>query len=173
MSDSENQSVIPVGPHRHIAVTITIHYMTTIHAKNLAKVAPRSPYEKIGGFAIIARTIDKCRATIAGTNGEYHFDCPVDNLLFSFKGIKGADFKAYAAKGHTDAEIAQWVKDNGVPKADGEIKIWSDAFRKDYSYSTDPQKKDWFAGECKRLGLDPAKTTLFDYLEVDDKASFK
>ena len=147
--------------------------MNKINAKDLVKVAPRSPYEKIGGFAIIARTIDKCRATIMGTNGEYNFDCPLDNLLFSFKGIKGVDFKAYVAEGHSDKEISQWVKDNGTTKTKEEIKIWSDAFKKDFSYSTDLQKKDWFAGECKRLNLDPMKTTLFDYLEVDDKMSFK
>ena len=147
--------------------------MNNINTKDLTKVAPRSPYEKIGGFAIIARTIDKCRATIAGTNGEYHFDCPVDNLLFSFKGIKGADFKAYVAEGRSDEDVAQWVRDNGMPKTDEEIKVWSDAFKNDFSYSTDPQKKDWFAGECKKLNLDPMKTTLFDYLEVDDKATFK
>lgn len=146
--------------------------MTNIEPKDLTKVAPRSPYEQIGGFAIIARTIDKCRATIAGTNGEYHFDCPLDNILFSFKDIQGADFRAYVEKGHTDEEIAQWVKDNGVPKTDEEIQVWSDAFRTDFSYSTNPEKKDWFAGECARLGLDPMTTTLFDYLEVDDKVSY-
>jgi hypothetical protein len=147
--------------------------MNNITAKDLTKVAPRSPYETIGGFAIIARTIDKCRAKIAGTNGEYHFDCPLDNVLFSFKGIKGDDFKAYVSEGHTDEEIAKWVKDNGIAKSDAEIEAWSKSFRTDFSYSTDPAKKDWFAGECKRLNLDPMKTTLFDYLEVDDKASFK
>lgn len=146
---------------------------TNIEAKDLTKVAPRSPYDRIGGFAIIARTIDKCRATLAGTNGEYHFDCPLDNDLFGFKGIKGADFKAYVSEGHTDEEIAQWVKDNGTAKTDEEIKVWSDAFKTDFSYSTNPEKKDWFAGECNRLGIDPMTSTLFDYLEVDDKVSFK
>jgi hypothetical protein len=143
-----------------------------MESKDLTKVAPRSPYEKIGGFAILARAIDKCRAYIAGTNGEYHSDCPLDKVLFVFKGIEGADFKAYVEQGHTDEEIAQWVKDNGTPKTDEEINAWSDAFRTDFSYSTDPKKKDWFFGECAKLGLDPMTTTLFDFLEVDDKVSF-
>ncbi len=145
--------------------------MNKIIAKDLTKVAPRSAYERIGGFAIIARTIDKCRATLEGKNGEYHFDCPLDNVLFGFKGIKGDVFKAYVAEGHSDEEIASWLKTVGTPKTDAEIKAWSDAFKTDFSYSTDPNKKDWFIGECKRLGLDPMKTTLFDYLDVDDKAS--
>lgn len=145
--------------------------MNKIIAKDLTKVAPRSAYERIGGFAIIARTIDKCRATLEGKNGEYHFDCPLDNVLFTFKGIKGDVFKAYVAEGHSDEEIASWLKTVGTPRTDAEIKAWSDAFKTDFSYSTDPNKKDWFIGECKRLGLDPMKTTLFDYLDVDDKAS--
>ena len=141
-------------------------------AKDLTKEAPRSAYEKIGGFAIIARTIDKCEADLNGTKGEYHFNCPLDNMLFTFKGIKGEDFQVYVKEGHTDEEIAQWVKDHGTPKTDEEIAAWSDAFKTDYSYAHDPQKSGWFRGECIRLGLDPEKTTLFDYLEVEDKASF-
>lgn len=32
--------------------------------KDLTKEAPRSANDRIGGFAIIARTIDKCRAML-------------------------------------------------------------------------------------------------------------
>ncbi len=146
--------------------------MNNIDAKDLTKVPPRSAYERIGGFAIIARTIDKCRAFIAGTIGEYHFDCPVDNMLFGFKGIKGDDFKTYVEEGHTDEEIAEWVKNHGEPKTDEEIREWSDSFKTDFSYSSDSMdlgKRTWFAGECARLGLDPKTTTLFDMLDADDK----
>ena len=34
----------------------------------------------------------------------------------------------------------------------------------------DPERRDWFVEQVKPLGLDPAKTTLFDWLEADDKA---
>ncbi len=144
-----------------------------MQSKDLTKEAPRSPYEQIAGFAILARTIDKCRAFIAGTVGEYHFNCPLDKMLFSFKGIDADKFKEFVASGATDEEIGKWVSENGAPKTKEEIAKWSADFRKDFSYSTDPAKKDWFTGECKRLGLNPATTTLFDYLEVDDKDSFK
>ena len=146
--------------------------MENSNKTDLTKAAPRSPYARIGGFAILARTIDKCRTELAGTNGEYKFDCPLDNVFFNFKGIKGSDLKGCIAEGHTDEEIGAWVKSHGLPKTDEEIKAWSDAFKTDYSYSTNPEKKDWFNERCARYGLDPAKTTLFDYLEIDDKASF-
>lgn len=32
------------------------------------------------------------RTVLAGTNGEYHFDCPLDNF-FGFDGITDDDFK--------------------------------------------------------------------------------
>ena len=144
-----------------------------MNTKDLTKEAPRSPYERINGFAILARTIDKCRAVLGNVNGEYHFNCPLDKMLFSFKGIDAEEFKAFVATGASDEEIGEWVKSNGTEKTDEEISNWSDAFKSDFSYTTDPEKSSWFKGECARLGLDPEKITLFDYLEVDDKESLK
>jgi hypothetical protein len=36
----------------------------------------------------------------------------------------------------------------------------------------DPQKGAWFDSECQKLGLDGSKTTLFEWLEADDRASY-
>ena len=138
-------------------------------SKDLTKEAPRSAYEELNGYSILARAIDKGRATIAGTNGDFNFDCPVDNKLLSFTGIKGDDLKAELAAGKSDEEIGAWVKEKSVPHTDEEIAAWNESHHHDFSYSTDPQKSGWFNGECTRLGLDPAKTTLFDMLDEDDK----
>ena len=143
-----------------------------MEAKDLAVMAPRSPYETINGFAILARTIDKCRATIADTAGEYHFNCPLDKSLFEFKGINADEFKALVETGADDNAIGAWVMEHGTAKTEDEVKVWSDHFRSDFSYATDPNKSEWFKGECERLALNPATTTLFDYLDVDDKVSF-
>jgi len=43
-------------------------------AKDLTKEYPRSPRETLAGYLIAARTLDKCRAVLAGTAGEYHFN---------------------------------------------------------------------------------------------------
>ena len=160
--------------HWHI-LSVNIKKMTDVKelAKDLTKMAPRSAYERLAGFAIIARAIDKGRATIVGNNGEYNFDCPVDNMLFSFKGIEGNEFRAQLESGKSDEEIVEWFKQAGQSKTEEEAKEWSDRFKSDFSYSTNPEKKDWFRGECERLGLDPDKTTLFDMLDVDDKVTFE
>lgn len=143
-----------------------------MEAKDLGVMAPRSPYDRISGFAILPRTIDKCRSVIADMSGEYHFNCPLDKGLFGFKGIDADEFKAFVETGVDDDAIGEWVMTHGTPKTEDEIKAWSDAFKTDFSYSTDPNKSEWFKGECERLALNPETTTLFDYLEVDDKVSF-
>jgi len=145
--------------------------MSTITAKNLTKEAPRSPRIRIGGYVILGRTTDKCRALLDGNIGDYHFDCPLDNILFGFKGVKGDDFKKEVEKGANDEALALWLDNNGTPKSAEEIKAWGDGVE-GYSLVNDPEKKDFFVGECKKLGIDPAKTSLFDWLEADDKASF-
>lgn len=145
-----------------------------IHAKDLTKEAPRSAYQTLGGYAILARAIDKGRAHINGTNGEYNFDCPVDNMLFSFAGIKGEDFKKVLESGaDDDAAVAWFVEHSKVQDAE-EIKKWSEHHHSDFSYANHPDegKRAWFHGFCTSLGLDPMKTTLFDALDVDDKVTF-
>jgi hypothetical protein len=141
-------------------------------ARNLTKEAPRSPRIRIGGYAILARMADKGRASLNGTAGEYHFNCPVDNILFGFKGVTGAEVKAVLESGASDEQIADWLDTRGAPKTAAEVKAWSDTTEASRPYEN-PEHTEWFAGECARLGLKPETTTLFDYLEADDRASFR
>ena len=138
--------------------------------KDLTKDSPRGPRIRVGGYAILGRTIDKCRALVAGNIGEYHFDCPLDNTLFGFKGVKGVDFKAQIENGASDQQMAEWLDQAGEKKTPDEIRRWSDEVTTASLYN-DPEKRDWFAEECGKLGLDPAKTTTFEWLETDDKVS--
>src|SRR5213083_1595068 len=97
-----------------------------ISGRDLTKEAPRSPRIRVGGYAILGRTIDKCRALVAGNIGEYHFNCPLDNMLFGFKGVKGEDFKAQIEQGAGDQEMIEWLNQSGEEKTPAEIKRWSD-----------------------------------------------
>jgi hypothetical protein len=144
---------------------------TAIIARDLAKQAPHSPRERISGFAIASRAVDKCRASMAGTLGEYHYDCPLDNMLFSFKGINGGQFKAavQAAKNYED--IGAWLQANGTAKTQSEIKTWSDTMEAG-SPINNPEKSAHFIENCTKLGLKPETSTTFDWLEADDRASF-
>jgi hypothetical protein len=140
--------------------------------RDLSKQAPHSPRERIGGFAIACRAVDKCRASLAGALGEYHYDCPLDNQLFSFKGVTADQFKAAvkAAKNYDDVGI--WLLANGTAKTPPEIEDWSDD-QEAGSPMKNPEKRARFIENCHRLGLDPDKTTMFDWLEADDRFSFR
>ena len=138
--------------------------------KDLTKEPPRSPRVRLGGFVILARSIDKCRALLSKKIGEYDFDCELDRRLFEWKGIAGDDLKKYVAEGHTDDEIVEWVKENGIAKSDIEILAWSDAMDV-FAYEGDDEGIEWLQKQFKRLGL-LEDATLFDYLDTDDKASF-
>lgn len=78
---------------------------------DLTRVAPRSPWARLGNFTVAARVLDKCRAEIAGTNGEYHFNCPVDRLFFGFAGISAIEFRQFVSTGADDAEVARWLNE--------------------------------------------------------------
>ena len=63
------------------AVTANV---TNLRAPDLTQRPPRSPRSRLGSYSLLPRMIDKGRATLAGTNGEYHFDCPLDKRILSF-----------------------------------------------------------------------------------------
>jgi len=143
-----------------------------VKGKDLTKEAPRSPRVRIGGYAILGRTYDKCRALLWGNIGEYHFDCPLDNMLFGFKGVKGDDFKTEVEKGATEEEMAKWLDSHGEKKTPEEVKGWSDEVEGTNPYNN-PEKREWFVEQLKPHRLNPLTTTLFDWLETDDKASYQ
>lgn len=140
--------------------------------KDLTHEPPRRPHQRLGDYVILARTIDKGRAFLNGKAGEYHFDCPLDNMLFGFKGVKGDALKQQLQGGATDEQVLAWLNANGAKKTPAEIRAWSDETERINPYNN-PERKDWFKGECEKLGLDPAKTTLFGWLEADDRQTFK
>jgi hypothetical protein len=142
----------------------------TITTKDLTKEAPTSPRHRTGGYAILARLTDKARADIAGKIGEYHTDCPLDHYLLDWKGVEYAPIRHALEAGATDEEIAAYLDTHGTPKTPEEVRAWSDSMEKATMHG-DPEKGAWFDEECRKLGLDPAKATVFDWLEADDRAS--
>ena len=144
---------------------------TPITARDLTKQAPHSPRERLAGFAIANRAVDKCRASLAGTLGEYHYDCPLDNMLFSFKGITGEQFQAAVKTLNDYEEVGAWLQANGTRRTAAEIKTWSDEMEAG-SLMKNPAKRAAFIENCHKIGLNPEMNTTFDWLEADDRSSF-
>jgi hypothetical protein len=78
------------------------------YAMDLTKCYPRGPRERLIGVAMLARTIDKARALLAGTIGDYYFDCPMDKQLFAALGVTSSDFLNQVSRS-TDAEVLDWL----------------------------------------------------------------
>jgi hypothetical protein len=81
-------------------------------AKDLHKEEPRSPDTKLGGFRLAARCLDKCRATLAGTQGDYTYGCPMDQQFLTTAGIDQENFKNFVATGASDEEVAHWIEEH-------------------------------------------------------------
>jgi len=101
----------------------------SIESLDLTTDVPRSPRATLGGYVIAGRTLDKARADIAGTLGEYHFNCPLDQTFLGFTGISADDFRAFVATGANDSEVAAWIQEHAQPHTREEIVEWNNDLR--------------------------------------------
>ena len=92
-------------------------------------------------------------------------------MLLDWKHVEYGVVRKVLEAGATDEEIARHLDNHGTPKTPEEIRAWSDGVDKATMHG-DPEKGGWFDGECEKLGLDGARTTTFEWLEADDRASY-
>jgi len=146
--------------------------MALKNAPDLTKRPPRSPRVRLGGYVILPRMLDKGRALIAGTVGEYHYDCPTDQRFLTFVGINADALKKQLATGKGDGEILQWIEKNAKHKrTEAEIAAWSAHCAQ--RAPADVESREFFQGEHSRIA--PKRedvVTWFDYLDLDDYVSF-
>lgn len=101
-----------------------------IPAIDLTQVFPRSPRDtSIGGYVVAARCLDKCRAMLNGTQGEYHSGCPLDDFWLDFAGIKYKAFRKFVSSGADDAAVSEWVTKNSKQKKRKEVIAWNNKMR--------------------------------------------
>ena len=144
----------------------------TIHATDLTQRPPRSPRVRLGGYAILARCLDKGRATLAGKNGEYNFACPLDQRVLEFAGIRANDLKKQLAQGKSDGEILEWIaKRSSTKRQPWEIVQWSALA--DERGPTDVETREYFTGLLAKLGKKRDDVVGWsDLLDLDDYVSF-
>ena len=139
---------------------------------DLTQRPPRSPRTRLGGFAILPRMLDKGRATIAGTHGEYNYACPLDERFLDFAGIDPEALKAQLTEGKGDGEILDWVLANSKNKqSEIEIRAWS-AYCEQRS-PADTESRAFFNEMHTKIA--PKREDIvswFDLLDLDDYVSF-
>lgn len=98
-------------------------------ALDLNKTPPRSPSEELAGYVFAGRMLDKCRASLNGSAGEYHFDCPLDNFFLGFAEVNAGEFRDFVATGADDAEVADWLSAHVKKIPDLERIKWNNHWR--------------------------------------------
>lgn len=143
-----------------------------MNAPDLTQRPPRSPRVRLGGYTILPRLLDKARAVIAGTAGEYKYNNPNDGHFFRFTGISPEALLAQVKTGAGDWDILLWVNEQAPLKRTAlEIQQWAD-WTEGVAFN-DVEMREWFTDQIKRLN--PAREDLrgtFDYLDLDDYVSF-
>jgi len=146
---------------------------TEVIAPDLTQRAPRSLRIRLGGYVILPRMLDKCRATLTGKNGEYHYNCPLDQHFLRFTGIDAEALKAEVATGKGDGEILEWVLANApIKNKPWEIAQWSD-FHERRGPDSDAETLAYFAEAAGKLSKTREDIrTWADLLDLDDFVTF-
>src|SRR5450432_2774655 len=77
---------------------------------DLTQRPPRSFRVCLGNYVILARMLDKGRATLAGKNGEYIYNSPTDQRLVQFLGFDPKALLKKLASGKSDGEMLEWPR---------------------------------------------------------------
>lgn len=146
---------------------------TKIAPTDLSQRPPRSFHVRLGGFVILARMLDKGRATLADKNGEYKYNSGTDQHLVRFLGFDPETLLKELAAGKGDGEILAWVQSHSkIPRAPWEIEAWS-AYMEKRGPDSDIETLTGFAeyvGQHSKTREDIK--TWFDAIELDDYVSF-
>jgi hypothetical protein len=140
---------------------------------NLTQRPPRSPRVRLGGYVILPRVLDKCRAVLEGNNGDYNYNCPLDQRFFDFTGVDAEALKAEVARGLGDGALLEWIGGNAkIKRDDWEVSQWSAS--REAAAPSDNESRDFVnqlvagAGGAEREDV----ATWFEVLDLDDHATY-
>jgi len=119
---------------------------------------------KLEGYVHLARMIDKCRAVMAGTEGEYIYPCPMDERLMEFSGITADQFTATVKANPSDEAVATWFTRTAKTHPFTELEAWNRMMLNRGPSSADSQ------GHFNTLrdAVDPSRTDLTSWADLQD-----
>jgi len=148
--------------------------MSQFTSLDLTQRPPRSPRVTLGGYVLLPRLLDKCRATIAGKNGEFRFGAKsMDRHFLNFTGIDEAALQTETATGKSDSEMLAWVQANArPPREPWEIAQWSN-YHLQRASDSDAETLQFFAEAVAKFSTTREDIkTWFDLLDLDDYVTF-
>ncbi|MAG52851.1 MAG: DUF5069 domain-containing protein [Nanoarchaeota archaeon] len=127
---------------------------------------PRSPYDMNADLVMLPRTTDKAIASNEGTLGEYSYNCPLDQKLFTFLGVDAETFASKVKEfSNDDKKIAEWVNSE-FSKTQEEKNDFNNKAR--HNAPEDEESKQWLEEQKKALNRDDY-STYFDNIDADEK----
>ncbi len=136
---------------------------------DLTKSVPRSPYEKLGGVVFLPRAIDKGRAELAGTLGDYIARGGHSRRLFEFLGVPEHGFIEALETCATDAEVWEWVSEHMTTRSPEEIEEFND-WMSSASPDTGDHTWKWFQAQLEESGNGHRSDIKrhFDRIDLDE-----
>jgi hypothetical protein len=135
---------------------------------DLSTTYPRSVHDKLLGLVQIARTIDKAKGAAGGTIGDYHYNCPMDEHVFSFLGIDHEAFLGVVKNAKSDAEIEAYLTPFVEKKTPNQIEAWNEEW---VAHRPDSAEAQQYFDEL-RNAVAPDRTDVTawaDLLDLDEK----
>ncbi len=131
---------------------------------DLRKDFPRSMRVKMAGYVHLARMVDKCRAMLAKTEGEYIYPCPMDERLMEFTGITSDQFTAAVKANPSDDTVAKWLTQTAKAHSPAELESWNRMM-----LSRGPSSPASMVKFKKYLDtIDPSRTDLTAWADLQD-----
>jgi hypothetical protein len=116
------------------------------------------------GYVHLARMIDKCRAVLAGTEGEYIYPCPMDDRLMEFAGITADQFTAAVKANPSDGAVATWFTQKAKAHPPAELEAWNRMM-----LNRGPSSPQSMVKFKKYLdAIDPSRTDLTAWADLQD-----
>jgi hypothetical protein len=104
---------------------------------DLREHAPRAAREKLGGIHFMARTVDKMRAKIQNTLGQYKVGPGISMYLFEWLGITEPQFEEAVRNAKNDGDVVTWLHAHTDPAtyADVNERLATRGIRDDAHYA--------------------------------------
>lgn len=133
----------------------------------------RSPRERLGGYVILPRLIDKVRLHAQGLLPEPYVPfllrpgLPLDGRFLAFTGLHPEALREAVCSTNHDLDILAWVTESSAPHSLQEIEAWSEALEQ---LRPDCVLARFLARLSPELALrvDFTQHPLFDLLEMDE-----
>jgi Domain of unknown function (DUF5069) len=119
---------------------------------------------RLMGYVHLARMIDKCRAVLAGTEGEYIYPCPMDERLMDYAGITAEQFTSAVKANPTDEGVVTWFRQIAKPHMPAELEEWNQKLL--LRGPSSPESMERF--KKYRDAVDPSRIDLTAWSDLQD-----